>query len=323
MKGGNKMLKYFLAFLTSFLIVIAITPLLIKFAIKLEFVDKPTQRKKHKAPVPLIGGVGMFLGFMIGYIVFVSQAGHRNMAIMLGASVILIIGIVDDWYKTKGKEFPVLPRLLLQVLAAIIVYKVGIRFVGFMNPFSNQYVLLPRWFQFMLTITWIFGVTTVINFSDGMDGLAGGLCTISGTTLFIVALFMKQNVSAMMSILLVGACLGFLKYNRFPAKTFMGDSGANFLGFILAVISLDGAFKHATLISIFVPVLALGLPIFDNIFVVIKRFVLGKPVYKADGTQMHHRLLNTGLSPKQVVMMLYLISVCLNLTSIIIMLLPL
>jgi UDP-N-acetylmuramyl pentapeptide phosphotransferase/UDP-N-acetylglucosamine-1-phosphate transferase len=323
MKGGNKMLRYLLAFLTSFLIVIAITPLLIKLAIKLEFVDKPTQRKNHKAPVPLIGGVGMFLGFMIGYVTFVNHTGQRNVAVILGASIIMGIGIVDDWYKTKGKEFPVLPRLFLQILSAILVYNVGIRFVGFTNPFSNEYILFPIWVQFLLTITWIFGVTTVINFSDGMDGLAGGLCTISGTTLFIVAVYMQQDISAMMSILLVGACLGFLKYNRFPAKTFMGDSGANFLGFILAVISLDGAFKHATLISIFVPVLALGLPIFDNIFVVLKRFVLGKPVYKADGTQMHHRLLKTGLSPRQVVMMLYLISMCLNLTSIIIMLLPL
>lgn len=316
------MLKYLLAFLTSFAIVTAIVPLLIKFAIKIDFVDKPTERKKHKVPIPLLGGVGMFIGFVLGYIIFVNYMERKTIAILCAALIILCIGIIDDWYKTKGKEFAVFPRLLLQITAAFIVYYAGIRFTGFTNPFTDLYVVLPNWIQFLLTITWIFGVTTVINFSDGMDGLAGGLCTISGTTLFIVALYMRQNISAMMSILLVGSTLGFLRYNKFPAKIFMGDSGANFLGFILAIISLDGAFKHATLISIFVPILALGVPIFDNIFVVLKRFFSGKPVYKADATQIHHRLLKSGLTPKQVVIVLYLVSMCLNLTSIIIMLLP-
>lgn len=316
------MLKYLLAFLTSFAIVTAIVPLLIKFAIKIDFVDKPTERKKHKVPIPLLGGVGMFIGFVLGYIIFVNYMERKTIAILCAALIILCIGIIDDWYKTKGKEFAVFPRLLLQITAAFIVYYAGIRFTGFTNPFTDLYVVLPNWIQFLLTITWIFGVTTVINFSDGMDGLAGGLCTISGTTLFIVALYMRQNISAMMSILLVGSALGFLRYNKFPAKIFMGDSGANFLGFILAIISLDGAFKHATLISIFVPILALGVPIFDNIFVVLKRFFSGKPVYKADATQIHHRLLKSGLTPRQVVIVLYLVSMCLNLTSIIIMLLP-
>lgn len=316
------MLKYLLAFLTSFTIVIAIIPLLIKFAIKIGFVDKPTQRKKHKVPIPLLGGVGMFIGFIVGYIIFVNYVEHKTIAILCAALIILCIGIIDDWHKTRSKEFAVFPRLLLQITAAFIVYYAGIRFTGFTNPFTDAYIVLPEWTQFLLTITWIFGVTTVINFSDGMDGLAGGLCTISGTTLFVVALYMRQSVSAIMSILLVGSALGFLRYNKFPAKIFMGDSGANFLGFILAVISLDGAFKHATLISIFVPILALGVPIFDNIFVVFTRFISGKPIYKADATQIHHRLLKSGLTPKQVVIVLYLVSMCLNLTSIIIMLLP-
>lgn len=316
------MSNYLLAFLTSFTIVILVIPLLIKLALKIDFVDKPTQRKKHKSPIPLLGGIGMFIGFVIGYIIFVDHVEKKSIAILLGAFIIILIGTLDDFYKTKGKEFKVLPRFLLQIIAAIIVYNAGIRFTGFMNPFTSTYISLPQFLQFILTIMWIFGVTTVINFSDGMDGLAGGLCAISGTTLFIVALYMNQNISAVMSILLVGATLGFLRYNRYPAKIFMGDSGANFLGFILAVISLDGAFKHATLVSIFVPILALGLPIFDNIFVVIKRFISGTPIYKADASQLHHRLLKTGLNPKQVVVVLYLVSMCLNLTSIILILLP-
>lgn len=315
-------LGYLFAFLTSFITVVLVTPLLIKFAVKIDFVDRPTERKKHKTPIPLLGGVGIFLGFMIGYILFVDHIEKRSVAIIFSSFLIILIGIIDDWYKTKSKEFPVFPRLMVQIFAAIIIYASGIRFSGFTNPFTHMYIVLPVWLQFILTIMWIFGVTTVINFSDGMDGLAGGLCTISGSTLFIVALFMGQTVSAMMSILLVGASIGFLRYNRYPARTFMGDSGANFMGFILAVIALDGAFKNATLISIFIPILALGLPIFDNIFVVVKRFLSGKPVYKADATQLHHRLLKAGLTPKQVVFVLYLLSMCLNLTSIIILLLP-
>lgn len=315
------MIKYILSLIFAYTIVYCLIPQLCKFAAKVDFVDKPTERKRHKEPIPLLGGVGIYIGFLCGYIIFTYPLDIKSAAILIASSFILAIGLVDDWYKTHGKEFPILPRLLIHILSATIVYKAGIVFSGFLNPFTNQYVILPGWLQFALTITWIFGVTTVINFSDGMDGLAGSLSSISGWTLFIVALVKGQPYSAIMAILLVGATLGFLQYNKHPAKIFMGDSGANFIGFILAIIALDGAFKHATLISICIPILTLGVPIFDNIFVVIKRFLDGKPIYKADTSQVHYRLLSTGLNQKQVVSFLSLINTCFSLVAIIILLL--
>lgn len=165
-----------------------------------------------------------------------------------------------------------------------IVYVSGNAFTGFYNPFSGDYIVLPVILSFLLTIIWIFGVTTVINFSDGMDGLAGALTAISAITLFVVALAKGQSSSAIMAISLIGVTLAYLRYNKPPAKIFMGDAGATFLGFILAVIALDGAFKQATVLSLFIPILALGVPIFDNIFVVVKRFIQGKSIYQADAT---------------------------------------
>lgn len=177
--------------------------------------------------------------------------------------------------------------------------------------------------QFTLTILWIFGVTTVINFMDGLDSLTGGITIISAITLFVVALMKGQSHSALLAIILFGVALGYLKYNKPPATIYMGDAGATLLGFIIAIIALDGAFKQATIFSIFIPVVILGVPIFDNLYVVMKRFIAGKPVYKADRTQIHYRLLSSGLNPKQSVMVIFLISTCLSLLAIIILLLDL
>lgn len=305
----------------AFIIVYFLIPILRKLAFRIDFVDKPTERKIHKEPVPQLAGIGIFAGFILTYIVFAKELGAQSYAIIVGAFMVLAIGTVDDWYKTHGKEFPALPKFFVQVAAAVLVYKSGVIFTGFHNPLISQDVILPGWLQFVLTITWIFGVTTVINFSDGMDGLAGGLSTISGSTLFVVALSKGQAESALMAVILVGVSLSYLKYNKHPARIYMGDAGATFLGFILGIIALDGAFKQATVISTFIPILALGVPIFDNVFVVVKRFMEKKPIYKADRSQVHFRLLSAGLNQKQVVMFLYLVSVCFSLTSIILLLL--
>lgn len=317
------MFNYIYAMAISFLVVFLIIPSLMRIANKFEFTDKPTGRKKHREPIPLIGGIGMFIGFFISFFVFVHDSRIQSLAVFFSSLLILLIGLVDDFFKTRGKEFSIMPRVFIQILAAVITYKAGIVFLGITNPFNGQYVLLPSALQFILTITWIFGVTTVINWSDGMDGLAGGISSISATTLFVVALAKDQTDSAVMSILLVGAILAFLKYNRHPAKIFMGDSGANFLGFMLAIIALDGAFKQATVISLLIPFLALGVPIFDNIFVIFKRFAEGKPVYQADRSQIHYRLQRKGLTTRQVVSYICLISTCLSLLSILILLLRL
>lgn len=308
---------YFCAFLIVLSIVYFITPVLIKLAVKVGFLDKPTYRKKQRKPMPLVGGIAIFIAFFIGYVLFMRPIPKSFPYIFIASVMIFSIGLVDDWYKTKGKEFAVLPRVIIQIAAATLIYCSGIVFNGFTNPFNHSYIVMPTIVKFLLSVTWIFGVTTVINWSDGVDGLAGSLSSIAASTLFVVALAMKQFDSAMMSVLLVGALIGFLKYNKYPAKTYMGDSGANFAGFILAIIALEGAFKQATIISIAVPILALGVPIFDNIYVVIKRIVRGKPIYVADATQLHHRLLADGLNQKQVVLFVSLMNVCLSLCAII------
>ncbi|EFM09683.1 Glycosyl transferase, family 4, conserved region [Paenibacillus curdlanolyticus YK9] len=317
-------MTYAVAFLISFAIVYVLIPPLGKLAFRLDFVDKPrmdVERKIHRQPIPLTASYAIFIGFIATYFIYAKGFTTQTFAIIAGSLLLLVIGTLDDWYKTNGKDFPALPKMLVQVSAAVLVYASGIKFHGFYNPLSDGFINFPEWLQCMLTVLWIFGVTTVINFSDGMDGLAGGLSAISAVTLFVVALAKGQGDSAMMAIILVGVTVAYLRYNKPPAKVFMGDAGATFLGFILAVIALDGAFKQATVLSIFIPILALGVPIFDNIFVVLKRLVQGKPIYQADASQAHYRLLRTGLNPKQVVLFLYLISSCFSLFSIILLLL--
>lgn len=314
------MIKYLIVMLIPFVIVYLLMPKFIKFANEKGFVDKPTKRKKHDKLTPLIGGVVMYIGFFATYLFGIDSTRQlsQTFTIFIASTLVIIIGVIDDYYKGKGKEFPIYPRVIIQILAATMVFKAGIVFRGITNPFTGEFVQFSAGVQYILTITWIFGVTTVINWSDGMDGLAGSISIISAMTMFVVALAKGQFNSAYMSITLVGSILAFLRYNRHPARVFMGDSGANFLGFILAIIALEGAFKQATALSILVPVLALGVPIFDNIFVIFRRFQSGKPVYEADRSQIHYRLQERGMSVKQIVSYICILSGCLSLVSLLI-----
>ncbi|NME82733.1 MraY family glycosyltransferase [Clostridium sp. SM-530-WT-3G] len=314
-------MKYVLAMVVSLVVCFATMPFLMKLSHKLEFTDKPSKRKQHKTPKPLCGGIALYIGFFISYFIFVRDDLKQQIVIFVTSTLILIIGLVDDYYKTKGKEFPIFPRLAIQLFSAVLIFNSGIAFVGFTNPFTSQYIELSKTIQFILTITWIFGVTTVINWSDGKDGLAGGLSLISAGTFFVAALILdQQDPSALVSIILAGAIIGFLYYNKYPAKVFMGDSGANFLGFILSITALDGAFKQATVMSLFIPILALAVPIFDNLFVIFKRFTEGKPVYQADRSQIHYRLEERGFSTTQVVNCIMLISLAFSVLSIVLLL---
>ncbi|ALB47315.1 MULTISPECIES: MraY family glycosyltransferase [Clostridium] len=315
-------MDYVLAMVISLITALITMPFLMKLANKLHFTDKPSKRKQHKVPTPLCGGLALYFGFFVSYFIFPRDDMKllQQLTVFVAATMIIIIGLIDDWYKTKGKEFAIFPRLVIQLLSAILVFKAGVFFQGFTNPFTGSYVELNTTIQFILTITWIFGVTTVINWSDGMDGLAGGLSLISAITFFLAAIILEQSDSALVSIMLVGTILGFLYYNRFPAKVFMGDSGANFLGFILSITALEGAFKQATVLSLFIPILALAVPIFDNLFVIIKRFSEGKPVYQADRSQIHFRLEKRGLTTVQVVNYIMLISLSFSAISIILLL---
>lgn len=312
-------MSYFVAFFMSWVLMLLVTPVLRKVACKTNYMEQPKadSRKIHKEAKPYLAAVGLFFVFWIVYFLVMKRVNSKILYILASSTIIFAIGMVDDWYKIRGKDLKALPKMIVQLIACALVYKGGIQFVGFTNPLSGEYIILPTLLQFILSIVWLFGVTTVINFTDGMDGLAGGVSCISAITLFIVARAMGDISAAVMGIILVGICLGYLKYNKFPAKILMGDAGATFLGFMLAIISLDGAFKQATMFSIFVPVLALGLPIFDNIYVMFKRMKEGRPVYIGDTSQAHFRLTAQGLTQKQAVYVLYLVCVCFNLTAII------
>jgi UDP-N-acetylmuramyl pentapeptide phosphotransferase/UDP-N-acetylglucosamine-1-phosphate transferase len=247
----------------------------------------------------------------------------RLLAVPVGCAMIVGIGLADDYFKTHGKEFPVWPRLLVYVGVASLAFAADIRFTGFFNPFSHAYIYFPVVAQYILTVVWFTGLITVFNYMDGLDGLAGGLATLSGFTLFVVAMVKGQSDSAFMALLLLGAVIGFLRYNFPPAKVIMGDSGAYLLGYLLAVISLFGAFKQATVISVLIPVIAMGIPIFDSLLVTYRRIRAGKQPHKADSTHithLHYRLLKTGMKPTHAVALIVLLSACLNLTSIIMLL---
>ncbi|MCL2707647.1 MAG: undecaprenyl/decaprenyl-phosphate alpha-N-acetylglucosaminyl 1-phosphate transferase [Defluviitaleaceae bacterium] len=316
-------MQYALAFVVPLVVSLLLVPPFVKLAIKFGFTDKPTERKIHDTPKPLTGGVVMFAAFAPAFASVAFFYDKRLFAVLAGCVMILGIGLVDDFYKTRGRDFKALPRFISHIAAAVLTFAVGIRFTGFFNPFSDLYVTFPIWLQFLMTALWIVGLVTVINFMDGLDGLAGGLSILSGATLFVVAIVKGQTESALIAAALVGAAAGFLRYNLPPSKLIMGDSGAYLLGYLLAVISLLGAFKQATLISVFIPVLAMGVPIFDNLLVTFRRIRAKKPVYEADTVeipQLHYRLLKRGMKPTHAVAFILLLGACLNLTSIIILL---
>ncbi|MDR0273379.1 MAG: undecaprenyl/decaprenyl-phosphate alpha-N-acetylglucosaminyl 1-phosphate transferase [Clostridiales bacterium] len=324
-------MMYGIAFAIVFALAMILMPLLSKFAAKIDFTDKPTERKKHEFPVPLTGGIVMFISMTVGILFFVlipERTNHESTNIALwavlgGAVMIVAVGLVDDFSKARFKEFPVLPRLLVQIGAASLAFAAGIRFTGFTNPFNDMYVQLPLSLQFVLTVLWFVGLITAFNFMDGLDGLSGLLALGSGITFFVVALAMNQPESALIAAVFVAAVMGFLRFNLPPARVYMGDSGAYLLGYMLAAISLHGVFKQATVISLTIPMLAMGVPIFDSILVVVRRIMAKKPAHIADSsdvTHIHFRLLKNGVKPAHAVLIIFLFSACLNLTSIILLL---
>ncbi|GMA62417.1 undecaprenyl-phosphate alpha-N-acetylglucosaminyl 1-phosphate transferase [Alicyclobacillus fastidiosus] len=244
------------------------------------------------------------------------------LGVMIGAALLFGIGILDDFFKTRGKDFSVSIRFGVQILAALLIPLFGGGIQGFTSPLdSHHYVALPTAFSVLITVLWVVGVTNVFNFLDGVDGLAAGIAAISATTLFFIAIVKGDALSAWFAIAVTGAAVGFLRHNFYPARIIMGDAGSTVLGYLLAAIASVGAFKSATVISIGVPVLALGVPIFDAVRVVLMRAKAGKPVYKPDKSHVHHHLLRAGLSQVQTVTVVYLISACFSLVSMIVLLL--
>ncbi len=316
---GVVAMVYGLAVLISFAIVFASVPPLRVFALRLGFVDRPNQRKIHNKPIPLMGGAAIFVGCVITMFIFIGFTS-LTWTIVTGGTVLVIIGLLDDGSKAKGKDFPVWPRVILYMGAASIPSLFHIKIAGITNPFTHLFISFPDWLSWLTTMLWVFALINMINFIDGVDGLASGVCTLSALTLLTVAIIKGQPSSAILAIIVAGACFGFLVHNFYPARIFMGDAGATFLGFTLAVIAVDGAFKKATFITLLVPLLALGLPIFDTAYVMLRRLISGKGLHHADKLHTHHLLMKWGLSQVQTVSFLYLIAALFALLSIILLL---
>lgn len=312
------MLRYITIFVLSGLLVWIFTPLAERLSYRLGIIDIPSKRKPHSKPTPLMGGWAMLISFVISSAVAVPLQGNR-LGILLGAFIAFATGLADDYAKSRGKELGALPKLLGQILAALVLAHYGVRIYHITNPFSATKAMI--WFSplvsYLMTVLWVVGVMNIINFMDGLDGLAAGISCIAASTLALVAWQMNQTPSATLAIIVVGITLGFLRFNKHPASIFMGDMGSNFLGFLLGAISVGGSFKSATFVGMVVPILALGLPIADTALNVIRRTKNGQPFYAADLGHTHHRLQRWGLTQVQTVYFMYLISICFSLTALI------
>ena len=297
-----------LAFMIALGTALVLTPAVIAFARRTGALDQPDARKVHARPIPRIGGIGIYAAFMVSILVqliFVELTPEFMMSLiglMVGGTIIVAIGIIDDYC-----DLPAKVKLLGQILAAaVLVIGFDVR-IDFITDPLGDFIYLEL-FAIPATIFWIVGLTNTVNLIDGLDGLAAGVSSIAAVTIFLVAMEEGIPFVAMVTAALAGAAVGFLYYNFNPARIFMGDTGSMFLGFMLAGISVVGAVKSAATIALIVPILALGLPILDTTFAIVRRARNHRPIFKPDKGHLHHRLLAHGFTQKQAVLLMYIVS---------------
>lgn len=311
----NQLVAYvLLALLVALVVSFLMTPVVKTFAYKVGAIDVPKDaRRMHKVPIPRLGGLAIFIGFMVSILLFVKITPEMQ-SILLGAVIIVVLGVVDDIM-----ALPAMLKFVVQIVAALIPAMNGVQILAFSNPniFSHNPYWVLDWLSIPVTVIWIVAITNSVNLIDGLDGLANGVSAISATTMLVIALIASETQVAVVMGALVGACVGFMPYNLNPAKMFMGDTGATFLGYILATMSIQGLFKYYAVISFVVPFLILGLPIFDTTFAFVRRIAHGQSPMHADRGHIHHRLIDMGLNQKQAVATLYVISAILGLSAVV------
>ena len=307
---------YSWAFAVALIVALAITPLIILLAKKTGAMDAPNARKVHKKPIPRIGGLAIYAGFMASIIFVVIKYGldaemiRETVGLVLSGSLIVALGLVDDY-----KNLPAKVKLLGQIgAAAVLVLFFDVRIDFVTDPFGD-YIYLDS-LAIPATMFWLVGLTNTVNLIDGLDGLAAGVAAIASFTILLIALEQGFILVAVMTAALAGAAVGFLKYNFNPAEIFMGDTGSMFLGFMLAGISVTGAVKSVATIALIVPIFALGLPILDTTFAIVRRVRGGVPIFKPDKGHLHHRLLSVGFTQRQAVLLMYVISALFGLSAI-------
>ncbi|WP_375540706.1 MraY family glycosyltransferase [Virgibacillus saliphilus] len=284
----------------SLLLAVILTQIVIKYSKKLHITDKPNFRKVHDDPTPTLGGLAIFASFIFGVLIL-QPVSEYHIAIMIGGFIIITLGIVDDIY-----DLPPKVKFLTQIAVAILVVSWGGLQVEFINlPFGGQ--LEFGFLSSIITILWIVGVTNAMNFIDGLDGLAAGVSSIALFTIAGLAVMMGDVYVATMALILFFSTVGFLPFNFHPAKIFMGDTGALFLGYMISVLALLG-FKSVTLISFIIPIFILGVPILDTFIAMVRRYMNRQPISRPDSAHLHHNLIRLGFTHKQTVLFIYTLS---------------
>lgn len=305
-------IAYIVGFVVALAMALGLTPLVKKFAVKVGAVDAPNQRKVHTRIMPRLGGLAIYLAFaaalMIALPLVSGEKPHVIWGLLLGGTIVTIVGALDDRFDLSPKV-----KLLGQIAAAGVVVSFGVKVDFVTLPFGDGTQM--GWLSIPITIFWIVGVTNAINLIDGLDGLAAGVSAIATGTIFVLALIMGNVTVAVLSAVLLGSILGFLFFNFHPAKIFMGDSGALFLGFSLAALSVLG-FKQATLVSFVVPIFILGVPLSDTFFAIVRRTLNRTPISAADKNHLHHCILALGLSHRNSVLVIYAIAAMFALSAI-------
>ncbi len=297
------------------IITFAATPIVKSFAYRVGAIDVPKDgRRMHTQPIPRLGGLAIFLGFLLSVVLF-ADISREVQGILLGSVVIVIVGVIDDIV-----PLPALVKFVVQILAALIAVYHGVVVNIVSNPavWSASEYLALGYFSIPVTVLWIVAITNSVNLIDGLDGLAAGVSAISSFTMMIIAIVVSHSNVAIIMAALAGSCLGFLPYNRNPAKIFMGDTGALLLGYVLATVSIIGLFKLYAVISFVIPFLVVGLPLFDTAFAFLRRIFSGKNPMSPDRGHFHHRLIDMGFSQKQAVAIAYAISGILGLCAVVI-----
>ncbi len=276
----------------ALVVVILLTPAVGGMARLLGVVDRPGVRRPHAHAVPRLGGLALFFGIMVPALAFLDFT-RETRGILLGAAVATTVGAVDDFRGLRWWE-----KLGGQLLAASIPVAFGIWVDRFTFPVVGVHTL-PDWVGVPLTVIWIVAIMNMVNFLDGLDGLAAGVCGIAGVTFSVIALSLGKPNPAILSAIVFGACLGFLRHNFYPARIFMGDSGALLLGFVLAAVSVQGLLKTAATVALFLPLLVLAVPILDTGFVVARRLKYRQPITAPDLEHLHHRFVRIGYSQRR------------------------
>lgn len=292
----------------AFIAALGFTPLVRTLGIRFGILDLPGKRKVHQEETPRLGGVAVFLATLLPFLIFlffgdfrdgdVKNAGGALPGLVLGSLIVFGIGIWDDIHRLSPW-----PKLTAEISAALVAFYFGLRIHLLSNPFGLQWDV--SWLSGPLTVIWLVGITNALNLADGIDGLAAGIATFAASILFAMTVSSTYPLVPYLAAALAGAALGFLRFNFSPATIFLGDSGSLFLGFFLGGLSLWASEKSAIAFALLIPIIALGLPIIDMIYAIIRRWHRGVPLGQGDRDHIHHKLLEKGYSHRKAVLLLY------------------